>query len=75
MMRTTILKTILPSQGDDDNEYSFRGGVVVDRTSGHVESCPRTFPASIKIHVRASCAGRSRNLSSLRSHETLECER
>jgi hypothetical protein len=28
----------------------------------------------VKVHIRAWCAGRSRNLSSLRSHETLERE-
>ena len=31
-------------QEDDDNEKPFPGGVdAVDRTGGHVESCPGTF--------------------------------
>jgi hypothetical protein len=61
-------------QEDDQNEKPFPGGVdAMDRTIGQVESA-RDFSGFVKIHVRAWCAGRSRNLSSLRSHETLERE-
>jgi hypothetical protein len=50
-------------QEDDDNERPFPAGVdAVDRTSGHVESWHRNFDLQlVKVHVRAWCAGRSRN--------------
>jgi hypothetical protein len=48
----------------------------LQRNRPQIETPRRTLQLLLvhKIHVRAWCAGRSRNTLSLRSHETLERE-
>jgi hypothetical protein len=74
MIRTTILKTILRSR----ETMIKRSRSLAELTqwieqAGTLSRAPG-LSGFVKVHVRAWCAGRSRNLSSLRSHETLERE-